>query len=150
MKTKFIILLMFLILFSTTVYAETYYDNVISLNVGEKRLVNVKYPESSLEEIKKQLEELKTGEKKDSTNQVSFIVENSNISISQKSNTIYQFKALRSGKTEVIFGISIPGFFVGDEAPGYETAILINVKGEENNKFIDNVDQLNKLRERNK
>lgn len=149
MKTRTIFLLIFLILLSTSAYAQNYYDNILSLNVGEKRLVNVKYPELSAEEVKKELEEIKMGEKTDGDNRVSFIVENSNVAISQESNTIFGFKTLKPGKTEVIFGISFSGFFVGDEAPGYETSILINVKGEENQKLINNVEQLNKFKKTN-
>ena len=144
-KNTIIITIILFIIFSNGVYAQTQYDNQISMNVGDKRLINVKYPEEKPQTIQKELRLIKNGKNERETI-VSFIVENDNIAITKLSNNIYGFKALKKGKTEIIFNISFGGDFVGNNYPGYETSVLIEIDNETNN-LITNVDQLKQFKE---
>jgi len=132
MKTKLFILISLLLIIAPVASAQEY-DNIITIQTGERTLLNVKYPETEPKEVAKNLKKIRDGEKTNDNvdNIISFIVENDNISIVPLTNSIYGFKGLKPGETEVIFDIAFKGNFVGQLSPGYETKVLIKIEGEE-------------------
>jgi len=148
MKKNIIVLIIIIsFIFSINVYAQPQYDKIISINVGEKEIINVKYPEKKTEKVKEELILIENGKKDNKNMRIGFIVENDNISITRLSNNIYGFKALKQGQTEVFFSISYGGDFIGDSYPGYETSVLIKINNDtEKNSYMTDYEKLNKLR----
>lgn len=131
MKTKLLLLISLLLIVAPIISAQEY-DNTITIQTGERTLLNVKYPETEPKDVAKNLKKIRNGEKTNDNidNIISFIVENDNISIVPLTNSIYGFKGLKPGETEVIFNIAFKGNFVGQLSPGYETKVLIKIEGE--------------------